>query len=392
MKKLFIGLIIFLSVASLNAQVYKDSYALGFGVTVPRLIGSDAQGTDGNLGGHITVQANLSEHSNLRLGINGLIIKSGNKSFENQTFAGAVDFLYHFSPCESINPYIGLGLSGLYFTLKGANSDIQNKSYLDYQANFLFGVQWGILDDIIGKDFKVKTELAMHTVVDDIFDGVKGPVGGLFGPQYDNYFTFDFGLLYYFNQGHRSKYCDLYDGILSIRLSEDGKNAIVDYNKIEDLIKKYAPQATEVDYNKIEEIIKRNSANQAYVQAPGKTASGDTYAGKGNWVLLGINFDAGKSTFRPESFPILINAAQVLLINTDLKIEIQGHTDNVGSIEANKKLSVDRAEAVKRFLVAKGVDASRLSTVGFGATRPIADNKTQEGKAFNRRIEFKVIQ
>ncbi|MDP3684896.1 MAG: OmpA family protein, partial [Ignavibacteria bacterium] len=93
----------------------------------------------------------------------------------------------------------------------------------------------------------------------------------------------------------------------------------------------------------------------------------------------------------PESYPILVNAVQLLLSNPDMKVEIQGHTDNIGSDSFNQKLSEQRAETVKRFLVAKGVAASRLSTVGVGPSNPVSNNKTAEGRSLNRRIEFKVL-
>ncbi|MBI2417319.1 MAG: OmpA family protein [Ignavibacteriales bacterium] len=374
-----------------HAQVYKNSWAVGFGLSVPRYVGSDISGTEGNLGVHASIQTNLSEHSNFRLSTSYLMLRTIDKKFANDVVAIGYDYLYHMSPCETTNPYFGMGVSGLYYTMKGARN-VKNGTFLDYQANMLFGVQWSLYDEWLGNDLKVNTELNLHVLANDKFDGVMGNIGGLFGESSDHYFTFSVGLLYYFDQGTKSKYCDLYDGILNIRLADDGKNMIVDYGKIEDIIKKYSGASSDIDYNKIEDIIKRNSASQAFIQAPGKTANGESYAGRGNWVLLGINFDAGKSSFRPEAYPILINAAQILLSNSEIRVEIEGHTDNVGSAELNKRLSQDRADAVKRFLVAKGVDASRLTAVGYGPSRPIADNKNSEGKSFNRRIEFKIIQ
>lgn len=390
--RLFIVFAAFVSV--IQAQVYKNSWAVGAGLTVPRYVGSDVQGTEANLGGTISIQTNLSEHSNFRLGLTYEMLRTVTK-VENNALAIGYDYLYHLSPCETTNPYFGLGVSGLYYELKKIPAGVKgakNGTYLDYQANFIFGVQWSLFDEWLGNDLKINTELGLHTVGNDRFDGTPGNTGGLFGEGVDHYFTFTSSFLYYFDMGTKSRYCDLYDGILNIRIADDGKNVIVDYSKIEEIIKKYSGTTADIDYNKIEDIIKRNSASQAFVQAPGKTANGENYAGRGNWVLLGINFDPGKSSFRPEAYPILINAAQILLTNADMRVEIEGHTDNVGSVETNKKLSQDRAEAVKRFLVAKGVDASRLTAVGYGASRPIADNKTSEGKSFNRRIEFKIIQ
>jgi OmpA-OmpF porin, OOP family len=105
-------------------------------------------------------------------------------------------------------------------------------------------------------------------------------------------------------------------------------------------------------------------------------------------VTHGINFDVDKASIRPESMGTLNMIVQVLKDNPDLKFEIDGYTDNSGAAAHNLTLSQQRANAVKEQLVKMGVDASRLTTKGFGDTKPIADNNTLEGKANNRRVEF----
>jgi outer membrane protein OmpA-like peptidoglycan-associated protein len=105
-------------------------------------------------------------------------------------------------------------------------------------------------------------------------------------------------------------------------------------------------------------------------------------------VLEGITFDVNKTTIKPESEATLMKALKTLTTYTDILVEIGGHTDSDGSAKSNMKLSLGRAESVKAWLVAKGVDASRISTKGYGEDKPIADNKTKEGKQKNRRIEF----
>jgi len=105
-------------------------------------------------------------------------------------------------------------------------------------------------------------------------------------------------------------------------------------------------------------------------------------------VLEGITFDVNKTTIKPESENTLMKALKTLQTYQDISVEISGHTDSDGSNKKNQKLSEGRAESVKAWLVAKGIDAGRISTKGYGEDKPISDNKTKEGKQKNRRIEF----
>jgi outer membrane protein OmpA-like peptidoglycan-associated protein len=106
-----------------------------------------------------------------------------------------------------------------------------------------------------------------------------------------------------------------------------------------------------------------------------------------------VQFVTGSATLTTKAKKTLDEGAKILNEQfAQLKVEIDGHTDNTGKAEANKTLSQKRADAVKAYLVKKGVAADRLSTVGFGQEQPIADNATADGKAKNRRVEFKVSQ
>jgi outer membrane protein OmpA-like peptidoglycan-associated protein len=105
-------------------------------------------------------------------------------------------------------------------------------------------------------------------------------------------------------------------------------------------------------------------------------------------IALYINFDTGKSMIKSESKPIIAQIVQMLKANPKLNISVEGHTDNVGNPKSNKTLSDERAKAVVADIVAQGIDAKRLSSVGHGQDKPIADNNTEEGRAKNRRVEI----
>lgn len=104
-----------------------------------------------------------------------------------------------------------------------------------------------------------------------------------------------------------------------------------------------------------------------------------------------INFATGKAKILPDSFPVLDDVAQVMKDYPKINVEIGGHTDNVGDDARNQTLSKSRADAVFEYLIAKGIPASRLSTVGYGETRPIDTNRTEDGKLNNRRVEFLIL-
>jgi outer membrane protein OmpA-like peptidoglycan-associated protein len=112
----------------------------------------------------------------------------------------------------------------------------------------------------------------------------------------------------------------------------------------------------------------------------------------GEIVLEGINFVTNSAEITPDSDPILTKAYNTLRTNQNLRVEIQGHTDDVGSNTANQRLSERRANSVRDYFVSKGIDANRMTARGYGEDQPLVPNDSPENRARNRRIQFRVIQ
>ncbi len=110
-------------------------------------------------------------------------------------------------------------------------------------------------------------------------------------------------------------------------------------------------------------------------------------------VLKNIFFDVGKSDLKPESIAEVENIRELLIANSTLKVQINGHTDNSGNAASNKTLSLKRATAVVTYLTQKGINATRLSAKGYGSERPIVSNDDEEGgREINRRTEIEIIK
>lgn len=121
------------------------------------------------------------------------------------------------------------------------------------------------------------------------------------------------------------------------------------------------------------------------------TPKGATVDARGCWVIKNLKFESGKAEILSSSHKDLDEVVAVLKANPDLKLEIQGYTDNRGAAEFNRALSGKRANAVKDYMVSKGVNAGRLSAKGYGIENPVATNDTAEGRAQNRRVELNPI-
>jgi outer membrane protein OmpA-like peptidoglycan-associated protein len=108
-------------------------------------------------------------------------------------------------------------------------------------------------------------------------------------------------------------------------------------------------------------------------------------------AVSNLEFASGKSTISPNSLPALNTMAEMMVRNTNFKVILKGHTDDVGDPAANVKLSQDRVDSVINYLIGRGIDPGRLTGLGYGDKVPIADNDTPEGRQKNRRVEFEIV-
>ena len=363
-KKVII--LFFFLTLNIYPQLAKDSWSLGFGVSYPRLMSISSLQTGawagiGNYGGYLTLQRNFSEHVALRLSGNYSYMKteSLNRAQAINLAAADFDLLYYFVPCEVLTPYLATGFGGILFANDNSLLTKLDVTYLEYQFNLGIGAEWRF-----SENWSLRAEGIYHTSSTNKLDGYDNPGEdkGLFGGNSDTYITLSAGVQFYFSKGEPSALCDLYDGITI--------NECPSLDEIEELIIKHTPK----------EIVK-----EVVVEKPVEVK-------KSQWVLVGVNFEFNKARLTPESYPILFYAVQNLNENPDTKVEIQGHTDNIGSEQYNMKLSEERAQTVRDYLVAKGIDPSRLTVKGYGESMPVADNSTPEGRSLNRRIEFKVLE
>ncbi len=118
-----------------------------------------------------------------------------------------------------------------------------------------------------------------------------------------------------------------------------------------------------------------------------------TLTAKGQTITLShLIFAQGKSVIDPKSYTELDEVAQMMKENTKMEIQLEGHTDNVGNSKANLELSQSRVDAVKKYLVDRGIAKGRIQTKAFGGTQPLSNELTPEARAANRRVEMRILK
>ncbi|GAB4293523.1 MAG: hypothetical protein Kow0098_14460 [Ignavibacteriaceae bacterium] len=360
MKKIFL-IIIFLAVGlPLRAQIYETGWGLGFGLTYPRFFSVTSTGYSGNdnFGGYLSVERNFSEHVALRIHGDFLHMESvyydlnENEQTQkvNQVAANA-DILYKFVPCEPVTPYFMFGLGISVFSSQNSFSEFVDDNVVGYQGNIGLGTDWKL-----SEDWFLRTEAVYRTASNNKLDGnerINENDKGLFGGNGDTYMTFEAGMLWFFSWGEPSDLCEK---------CPEGVREII----------KEVPVIKEVPKEIIKEI-----RDTVFVK---------------DFELFGINFEFDKAEIRPESYPILERAVNILKANPDIEVLISGHTDSFGADDYNLRLSERRVNVVYDYLVNNGIDSSRITKSAYGESNPIRNNDSAINRAFNRRVEFKVTE
>ena len=164
-------------------------------------------------------------------------------------------------------------------------------------------------------------------------------------------------------------------GVFNIKIAEKGKYILTSEAE------GFVTYEEEITLDEVEASKEINKLIKMDPLAPGE-----------KFALKDISFEQSKSELLPQSFPELERLTKLLEEYPKMVIELGGHTDNVGYMTANKKLSQKRADAVKSFLIEKGIPKRRIKSVGYGPTEPLVANNSDENRSQNRRVEVKILE
>ncbi|HHO76498.1 MAG TPA: OmpA family protein, partial [Deltaproteobacteria bacterium] len=302
---------------------------------------------DQDLDSELTVGLGLGYNITSNLGIEAMVNTvdtKGDFGFDASALVSHVDGLYHFNPEKKLVLYLAAGVGLIRIDYDSFLHSNDTDMLVNYGA---------------GLKYFVDKSVALRADVRHIIS---------FGPTNNN-LRYTLGLLFPF--GGKSQLSQKSGQTAVLPESDSDGDGVPDHlDKCPDTHKGVA-----VDR----------------YGCPRTQPTGAEVTERGTYVFRNIQFDTGKATIKQGSYAVLDNVVMFLRDNPDMNMEIQGHTDNIGSEAFNVTLSESRAGAVLEYLQSKGVESGRLTSKGYGSSMPVADNDTGQGRALNRRVEFAPI-
>ena len=356
-----IALILF-AFSAVNAQF--EGQNRGYGLEIGGAYG-DNHGDDESWSPRIKANYlfKIADPLSTQIGLSYTTLYGGSGYEKTKTLAGDVRFQYRVIKLEQMIPFVyaGVGVA---------------KNMHTSDSNFMPIIPVGIgAQTPLGDNLMVQISGGYNLVLSDDLDGVARTDSNLnrfTNGKHDGFFEIMVGLSY--GTTKKSKPVEPVERVivLSKTITEPPKTVVVEKVIVEEKVDD--PRLT------------RSEAEQLVADA---VAEALKERGK-SIVLHGITFETNKAQIRPESLAILEIVRETMAANPEVNVIITGHTDSVGSAEYNLRLSLDRAQAVKDWLIRNNISASRMKVVGKGEAEPTATNATAEGRAQNRRVEFMV--
>ena len=290
---------------------------------------------------------NFDEHWGAEAVFNFVESELERKGGDLDAYIYRLDGLYHFMPSQKIVPYIGAGVGLMTADRERRSTD--NDPIVNYGGGLKF---------FFNKAVALRADVRHIISFDDTYNDL----------------VYTIGLSFNFGGDEKTQ-----------RKDSDNDGVYDDMDKCPD-----TPHGVAVDSTGCPLDSDRDGVYDYKDKCPG-TPVGVKVDSKGCWVIKGVHFDTAKWDIKPEFYPILDEVVTVLANKPDLKLEIEGHTDNRGTLTFNQKLSENRAKAIMEYFIKEGINPKRLSAKGFGPSQPIDANDTSEGRAKNRRVELQPI-
>ena len=292
---------------------------------------------------------------------------------------GSVVGCIHLAPGRPFNPYLYFGVGAMIY--KGVKILGPNVTEGPFRTSI--HVPGGVgVEAFASKDVSIAADIG-YRIVGDYTDGLKTGKPGI-------YAIAKVGVNFYFGTSAseneelaRAKARQIKDATAAEvrRVKELADAEALRTKALADAVARRIKDSTEAEARRLAELNAQRPVDTVIVLFRGKTV-----------ILKGIYFESGKASLTMDSEPTLRSALNALLASPDLNVLIVGHTDKVGRAAYNKKLSLRRAQGVRSWLVRQGISVRRLTVAGKGFDEPIDDNSTPEGRANNRRIEFRVLK